>query len=115
MDEARLAEIEHVMLEINGLGLNDAMDLIAEVRRLKKAVNGAYEGGYENGESSAQADITGIITDPIAGDDASAEQILWELKNHLGLEVEDGVLPDHITVPRLLAFIDLTREPKDNG
>jgi hypothetical protein len=101
MDEARLAEIEHVMLEINGLGLNDAMELIAEVRRLKKAVNQAYN----DGESSGLADIEGILLDPEhPGDDAKT---LAEIKEFLGWE------GDTLHGPRLLAFIDLARGVKD--
>ena len=81
MDDARLAEIETAIEGESRHALYSAAhDLLAEVRRLQAAVNGAYE----NGISFAQADVVDILGEALDDIDALAQ-----IKHLVGWTAED--------------------------
>jgi len=83
MDDARLAEIEATahspayQSEADVIGVDE---LIAEIKRLKAAVNEAYE----NGISFAQADVVDILGEALDDIDALAQ-----IKHLVGWTAED--------------------------
>lgn len=108
MDEERLAEIEALLdsddlgsrrkIDTNGI----ARDLIAEVRRLRKAADQSYDDGIE----SAYANIAAILQDypddvGLDDDDAEALDRIKALVQGGGRE-EGGVTYDHPLLPGIV-------------